>query len=266
MALDASTPQVTSIIIADNEGERIVSKFWSPPDFPTPASEQDFERKLFKKTKLLGVRAEAEVLMLDGFTVVFKAGPDVTFAVVGPGDENDLMLVAVLDALWETMSLLLKGVVEKRTILAHLELLLLTLDELIEGGVPFELDAHTIEARVMLRGAVPDSISSYNEMTLSGVADKLQDRLVRCGCAAGCLLRHFLLLLCVLVAAAGACGNLTAHAPLFFPFFLFCFPFSAEKAVCQVKKNAGSETQHFIFFSLFCIYFASYIMAHSLIF
>ena len=169
MAHDASTPQLSAIIITDGDGERIVSKFWSAQDFPNAAAEQDFERKLFKKTKAIGVRPEAEVLMLDGFTVVFKAGPDVTFAVVGPGDENDLMLVAVLDALWDTMSLLLKGVVEKRTILAHLELLLLTLDELVEGGVPFELDAHTIEARVMLRGAVPDSISSYNEMTLSGV-------------------------------------------------------------------------------------------------
>ena len=37
----------------------------------------------------------------------------------------------------------------------------------------------------MLRGAVPDSISSYNEMTLSGVADKLQDRLVRVCCVCG---------------------------------------------------------------------------------
>lgn len=168
--MDPTTPQVLSILVMDSEGERLVSKFWSRADFPTAHAENDFEKKLFKKTKSVGVRPEAEVLMLDGFTIVFKSGPDVTFAVVGPGDENDLMLVAVLDALWDAMALLLKGAVEKRTILASLELLLLTLDELVEDGVPFELDAHTIEARVMLRGAVPDSISSYNEMTLSGGA------------------------------------------------------------------------------------------------
>ena len=160
----------------DSEGERIVAKFWSPSDFPDASSELDFEKKLFKRTKASGggARSEAEVLMLDGFTVVFKGGPDVTFSVIGPQEENDLMLVAVLDSLWDTMSLLLKGVVEKRTLLAQLELLLLTLDELVEGGVPFELDPQTIESRVMLRGAVPETISSYNEMTLSTVRSQLR--------------------------------------------------------------------------------------------
>ena len=168
---------MSAVIVHDNEGNRIVAKFYSALDFPDKLSESEFEKKLCKRTKNGAVRAEAEVLMLDGFTVVFKAGTDVTFAVVGPAEENDLILVAVLDALWDAMSLLLKGVVDKRTILGHLELLLLALDELIEGGVPFELDAHAIEARVMLRGAVPDSISSYSEMTLGAVADKLGDRL-----------------------------------------------------------------------------------------
>jgi hypothetical protein len=173
------TPQISAIIITDTDAERLVAKFWSPSDFPDAAAELEFEKRLYKKIKAAGsgARADAEVLVLEGFTVVFKAGPDVTFAVVGPGEENDLMLVAVLDALWDTMSLLLKGAVEKRTILAQLELLLLALDELVEGGVPFELDPHTIEARVMLRGAVPETISSYNEMTLSTVADKFQDKL-----------------------------------------------------------------------------------------
>jgi len=162
--------------VQDSEGERIVAKFWSPSDFPDASSELDFEKKLFKRTKASGggARSEAEVLMLDGFTVVFKGGPDVTFSVIGPQEENDLMLVAVLDSLWDTMSLLLKGVVEKRTLLAQLELLLLTLDELVEGGVPFELDPQTIESRVMLRGAVPETISSYNEMTLSTVRSQLR--------------------------------------------------------------------------------------------
>lgn len=165
------TPQISAILVQDSEGERIVAKFWSPSDFPDAAAEAEFEKKLFKKTKASGgPRADAEVLMLEGFTVVFKGGPDITFTVVGPQEENDLMLVAVLDSLWDTMSLLLKGAIEKRTLLAQLELLLLTLDELVEGGVPFELDPHTIESRVMLRGAVPDTISSYNEMTLSSVS------------------------------------------------------------------------------------------------
>ncbi len=165
------------MIVHDNEGARIVAKFYSSADFPTALSELEFEKKLVKKTKDAPHRADAEVVMLDGFTVVYRNAADVTFAVVGPGEENDLMLVGVLDALFDTMGLLLKGVVDKRSVLAQLELLLLALDELIEGGVPFELDAPAIEARVMLRGAVPDTISSYNEMTIGAVADKLGEKI-----------------------------------------------------------------------------------------
>ena len=44
---------------------------------------------------------------------------------------------------------------------------------------PFELDPHAIEARVMLRGAVPESSSSYNEMTLGQLADKARDKLAK---------------------------------------------------------------------------------------
>ncbi len=161
----------------DNDGARIVAKFYSSSDFPDTLAETEFEKRLVKKTKNAAVRADAEVMMLDGFTVVHRSAADVTFSVVGPGEENDLMLVAVLDALWETMALLLKGAIDKRSIVQHLELLLLALDELIEGGVPFELDAAAIEARVMLRGAVPDTISSYSEMTFGTVADKLGDKL-----------------------------------------------------------------------------------------
>lgn len=177
MALE--TPQVSAIIVQDNEGARIVAKFYSRGDFPDKLSEGEFEKKLYKKTKSALVRAEAEVLMLDGFTVVYRCGPDITFAVVGPADENEIILAGVLDTLWDAQSMLLKGAIDKRSVLAHLELLLLTLDELMEGSVPFELDASAIEARVMLRGAVPDSISSYNEMTLGTVVDKARDKLAK---------------------------------------------------------------------------------------
>jgi hypothetical protein len=36
-----------------------------------------------------------------------------------------------------------------------------------------------VEARVMLRGAVPDSISSYKEMTVTAVFDKARDRVAK---------------------------------------------------------------------------------------
>jgi len=214
----SETPCVAAILVQDSDGERICAKFYDKAIFGDKAHQAEFERRLFKKTQAAlaasgagagagagaaapgggstpgggpaqsgagaaaggGLRAgESDILLLDGLTVVFRAGIEVTLAVVGDGDENELILVAVLDALYDSLSMLLKGAVDKREVLAHLELLLLAIDELVDGGVPFEVDPHAIEARVMLRGAVPESTSSYNEMTLGQLADKARDKLAK---------------------------------------------------------------------------------------
>jgi hypothetical protein len=43
--------------------------------------------------------------------------------------------VGVLDGIFDTVSTLLKGQVDKRTMLENLELILLTIDEAVRGGV-----------------------------------------------------------------------------------------------------------------------------------
>lgn len=156
------TPQVAAVIVQDGEGGRLVAKYFDREAFGDKTVQAEFEKKLYKKSRNgTTVRSESEILLLDGMTVVYKLGTDVGFFVVGDGEENELILVAVLDALHDALSSLLKGAMDGRSILNHLELLLLTIDELVEGGIPFELDPRAIESRVMLRGAVPDSISSY---------------------------------------------------------------------------------------------------------
>ena len=85
----------------------------------------------------------------------------------------------------------------------HIELLLLAIDELVDGGcvgarsmtvralAPFhcvvlhcsiilETDALAIRDRVLLKGAVPESMSSYSEMTVASVRPSLSP-----ACAAG---------------------------------------------------------------------------------
>jgi hypothetical protein len=173
----SETPQVAAIVVLDNEGGRIACKYFSKDDFPDLNTQSQFEAKLFKKTKNAAARSEAEVVVIDGLTVVYRMGSDATFAVVGNAEENELVLVAVLDALVEALLGLLKGQTDKRTLLHHLELVLLSIDELVDGGVPFELDPAAIESRVMLRGAVPESISSYSEMTVNQLMDKARDKL-----------------------------------------------------------------------------------------
>ena len=174
------THQVLAILVLDSEGARIASKFYSRADFPDKLAQVEFERKIFKKTRsAAGARAESEVALSDGLAVVFRSSSDVTFYVVGAPDENELFLIMVLDALYDAVSALVKAPIDRRVLHTNLELLLLAIDEMVDGGVCLEVDPLLIESRVMLRGAVPDSVSSYREMTVGTVISKAQDRVVK---------------------------------------------------------------------------------------
>lgn len=57
-----------------------------------------------------------------------------TFYVIGPAGENELMLSSVLGAFYDAVALLLRHQVEKRAILENLDLVVLALDETIDNG------------------------------------------------------------------------------------------------------------------------------------
>ncbi len=63
--------------------------------------------------------------------IVFKSGSDCKFYVCGTSDENELILLSVLEAVYDAVYSLMKGQVEKRTMLDNLELILLTIDEAV---------------------------------------------------------------------------------------------------------------------------------------
>lgn len=47
-----------------------------------------FEKTLFNKT----AKSDAEILLLDGLTIVFKSNVDLLFYVIGSSNENELLL------------------------------------------------------------------------------------------------------------------------------------------------------------------------------
>ncbi|CAG8698630.1 16468_t:CDS:2, partial [Acaulospora colombiana] len=59
---------------------------------------------------------------------------DLIFYVIGPQTENELMLNAALTAYMDSLSMLLRNQVEKRSVLENLDLALLCLDETIDEG------------------------------------------------------------------------------------------------------------------------------------
>ena len=103
--------------------------------------------------------------------VVFRSGADCKFFLSGPADENELILVAVMEAVYETLSMLLKGQMDKRTLFDNLELVLLTLDEVIDQGHIVELDPNSVTQRVLMRG---NNSGGDSAMSGGGVAGQAQ--------------------------------------------------------------------------------------------
>ena len=99
------------------------------------------------------------MLLLDSEVAVFRSGVECKFYIAGPIEEvravprrgtlrarcltvallfssssieqNELILVGVLDVLYDTVAALLRGQVDKKTMLDNLELVLLTIDEAV---------------------------------------------------------------------------------------------------------------------------------------
>ena len=72
--------------------------------------------------------------MLDNLVIIYKFIADVFFYVVAQADENEVVMSYVLHALTDSIQILLRDEVEKKTMLECLDLVLLTMDEIIDGG------------------------------------------------------------------------------------------------------------------------------------
>lgn len=80
---------VKGIAILDNDGNRILAKYYDKNVFPTAKEQRTFEKNLFNKTH----RANAEIIMLDGLTCVYKSNVDLFFYVMGSSHENEVIKV-----------------------------------------------------------------------------------------------------------------------------------------------------------------------------
>merc|ERR1712061_584361 len=112
-------------------GARILAKYYDEEIFPNTAAQKKFEKTLFTKTH----KANAEIIMLDGLTCLYKSIVDLFFYAIGSGQENEMLLMAVLDCLFNSVSDILRKNVDKRSLTGSMELILLAVDEMIDGGI-----------------------------------------------------------------------------------------------------------------------------------
>lgn len=160
---------IKGIAILDNDGNRLLAKYFDPTVFPTVKEEKKFEKNLFQKTH----RANAEVIMLDRLTCVYRSNVDLFFYVMGLSHENELILVSVLSCLYDAVSAILRKNVEKRTLLDNLDIIMLAMDEICDGGIPLETDPQVVSQRVALRMEE----SPFNDQTVTQVLQSAREQL-----------------------------------------------------------------------------------------
>ncbi|MBN3296177.1 COPZ1 protein, partial [Amia calva] len=137
---------VKAVLILDNDGERLYAKYYDDT-YPTVKEQKAFEKNIFNKTH----RTDSEIALLEGLTVVYKSNIDLYFYVIGSSHENELMLMSVLNCLFDSLSQMLRKNVEKRALLENMEGLFLAVDEIVDGGVILESDPQQVVHRVALR-------------------------------------------------------------------------------------------------------------------
>ncbi|KAB1221378.1 Coatomer subunit zeta-2 [Morella rubra] len=131
--LQESCPSIKNILLLDSDGKRVAVKYYTD-DWPTNNAKEAFEKSVFTKTQKTNARTEAEIAMFESNIVVYKFVQDLHFFVTGGEDENELILATVLQGFFDAVGLLLRGNVERKEALENLDLILLCLDEIVDGG------------------------------------------------------------------------------------------------------------------------------------
>ncbi|KAI9256498.1 Longin-like domain-containing protein [Phascolomyces articulosus] len=141
--VNLSLYSIKAVVLLDAEGNRVLAKYYGS-DYSNLKEQKSFEKGLFDKTK----RAQGEVILYDNQVVLYRSNIDIFFYVVGSTEENELILLSMLNAFYDAVSTLLRFQVEKRSVMDNLDLVVLCLDETVDGGIILETDANAIVSRV----------------------------------------------------------------------------------------------------------------------
>ncbi|XP_047342121.1 coatomer subunit zeta-1-like [Impatiens glandulifera] len=169
-------PSIKNILLLDSEGKRVAIKYYSD-DWPTNAAKSAFEKSVFTKTQKINARTEAEIGMFENSIVVYKFIQDLHFFVTGGEEENELILATVLQGFVDAVSLLLRNNVDKTEALENLDLILLCLDEIVDGGMILETDGSIIAGKVASHNM--DETAPLAEQTISQALATAREHLTR---------------------------------------------------------------------------------------
>ncbi|KAI4325346.1 hypothetical protein MLD38_030756 [Melastoma candidum] len=169
-------PTIKNILLLDSEGKRIAVKYFSD-DWPTNGAKLAFEKSVFTRTLKTNARTEAEIAMFENNIVIYKFVQDVHFFVTGGDNDNELVLASVLQGFCEAVALILRNNVDKNEALENLDLILLCIDEIVDGGMILETDAATIAGKVASHNV--DAGAPLSEQTLTQAFATAREHLTR---------------------------------------------------------------------------------------
>ncbi|CAA7398148.1 unnamed protein product [Spirodela intermedia] len=169
-------PKVKNIVLLDSKGKRVAAKYCTD-DWPTFSAKLAFEKSVFTRTQKTNAQTEAEVAMIDGFVVIYRFIQDLIFFVTGGDDENELILETVLQGFTDAVGLLLRNNVDKKTAVENLDVILLCLDEIVDGGIILETDGSAIAEKVS--GNASDGGSILSDQTITQALATAREHLAR---------------------------------------------------------------------------------------
>ncbi|KAL2256497.1 hypothetical protein VTK26DRAFT_1571 [Humicola hyalothermophila] len=175
------------LILSSEDGSRIFSKYYTPPHqaasnpagtgqatssnpYPDKASQTRFEKALVQKT----AKQTGDILLFDNRIVVYKMESDVAIYVVGSLEDNEILLYNVLLALRDSLHLLFKQSVDKRTIIENYDLVSLAIDEICDDGVVLETDPTIIVQRCSKAPSQDVNLSRIDPFSEQGVNNLAQ--------------------------------------------------------------------------------------------
>ena len=117
--LDGYVGDVRGVILLDNEGQRIIAKYYNSAgtQLETNQNQKSFERQLFVKSSKQSATGssrnvnsyENDIMLVDNYVAIFRTYSDMTIFIVGLADDNELILGLVLDCIHECFDRIFKG-------------------------------------------------------------------------------------------------------------------------------------------------------------
>lgn len=174
-------PLVKAVIVINHEGKRICSRFCDRKTWEDDEAQRAFEMDLLRKVQVMGEISDGvDVMEFMDFVVAYRQADDIFLFVVAGGEENELIMAEVLQALDETLNMVLRGQVFEEAVLENLESLLLIIDELVDQeGIIMETDHAELAARV---GQQPGSFMDQvplGEQTLGQALQTAREQITR---------------------------------------------------------------------------------------